>query len=363
MLLYEAHPSLERSLPHIRLGQFPTPVTRLARLGEVLGLEALYLKNDGLSGEVYGGNKVRKLELCLAEAVRKGAREVLTFGYAGSNHALATGIYARRLGLGAISMLIEQPNAAYVRRNLLAAHRVGAELHQRGGPLRLALATALQLSRHTVGSGRLPYLVPPGGSSSVGTVGYVNAALELDAQIRAGQCPQPDSIYVACGSLGTAVGLAIGLKLVARPIRIIAVRVATGRYVNMERLRRLYATTVTLLRDRDPSFPRLELQPNDLQMRKEFLGPGYAIFTAPGNDAVRLAAALEGVDLEGTYTGKTLAALIADARAGAIDRHTVLFWNTYNARDLSPLTSGVDYHELPAAFHRYFERPVQDTMV
>jgi len=95
--LFEEHPTLKEKLPYVSLGDFPTPVTPLSRLGKEIGADGLYLKDDGISGTPYGGNKVRKLEFLIADALRKGAREVLTFGCAGSNHALATAIYAKNM--------------------------------------------------------------------------------------------------------------------------------------------------------------------------------------------------------------------------------------------------------------------------
>ena len=117
--IFRLFPELAEKLPYISLGEFPTPVFHLKKLGKQIGTDHLYLKQDGVSGTVYGGNKIRKLEFILGDALKKKAKSVLTFGYAGSNHALATSIYARQFGLESISILLKQPNAHYVRRNLL----------------------------------------------------------------------------------------------------------------------------------------------------------------------------------------------------------------------------------------------------
>jgi len=352
--LFEHYPALRERLPHVTLGEYPTPVVRLERLGDELGLDALYLKNDGLSGELYGGNKVRKLEFLLADALEKEAKEVLTFGYAGSNHALATAIYARRLRLRAISMLLPQASADYVRRNLLMSQREGAELHHHRNLAALVGATAYQLGRHTIQTGRAPYVIAAGGSSALGAVGFVNAGFELDRQISAGACPPPRRIYVAAGTMGTCVGLAIGLKAAGCKSRIVAVRVTDGRFVNRKRMNRLFQRTVSLLRSRDPKFPPLEPEQDDIELRGEFFGRGYAMFTEEAMEAVACIERLEGLSLECTYTGKALAALVADARAGRIDQGGALFWNTYSARDLSAAIAGLDYRLLPKDFHRYF---------
>jgi len=117
--LFKQYPSLKEKLPYAQLGEFPTPILRLNQLGKEVGAEQLYIKNDGVSGLDYGGNKIRKLEFIMGEALRKNAKAVLTFGFAGSNHALATAVYAHKLGLQCISILLAQPNAQYLRKNLL----------------------------------------------------------------------------------------------------------------------------------------------------------------------------------------------------------------------------------------------------
>ena len=114
--LFKNYPLLKEKLPYISLGNFPTPVEKLEKMGSKLGLDNLYIKRDDISGTTYGGNKVRKLEFVLGQALKSGVKEVMTFGFAGSNHALATAVYANKLGLRSISMLFPQPNAYYVRK-------------------------------------------------------------------------------------------------------------------------------------------------------------------------------------------------------------------------------------------------------
>ena len=217
--LFEEYPLLREKLAYVPLGEFPTPVQKLERLGAELGISQVYIKRDDLSGKLYGGNKPRKLEFILGDVLRSRAKEAMTFGGAGSNHALSTAMYAREVGLKSISMLMPQPNARYVRRNLLMSHYCGAELHPCGSGLEsvrnmpLVYAAAIyQLLRHRLRKGRLPYFIPPGGSSLLGVVGFVNAALELGRQIAGGEMPEPEYIYVACGTMGTAAGLTLGLR-------------------------------------------------------------------------------------------------------------------------------------------------------
>lgn len=360
------YPLLRDRVPRVSLAELPTSVQRLEQLGRLLGADHLYIKRDDLSGAVYGGNKPRKLEFILGEALHSGAREVLTFGCAGSNHALATAICGQQVGLKCISILMPQPNAHYVRRNLLLGHHYGAEMHLSGGELASAwskpqvyLSTLGQVMRHTLITGSMPRVIPPGGSSPLGVVGYVNAALELAQQVAEGEMPEPDVIYVACGTMGTAAGLVLGLKAAGLGCRVVPVQVTSGQYANAEGLAKLVNRTSVFLHSLDDSFPALELSSSDVDIRGGYLGRCYAQFTDEGMEAVSLMQECEGIALEGTYTGKALAALVADVRSGRLAGRTILFWNTVNSRDFSDVVKSIDYHDLPRAFHRYFEDDVQ----
>jgi 1-aminocyclopropane-1-carboxylate deaminase/D-cysteine desulfhydrase-like pyridoxal-dependent ACC family enzyme len=364
--LFEQYPLLREKLAYVPLCELPTPVQKLERLGAELGISQLYIKRDDLSGKVYGGNKPRKLEFLLGNALHSKAKEVITFGGAGSNHALATAIYARHVGLKSISMLMPQPNAQYVRKNLLMSHYYGAELHLCGAELEsvrnmplVYAATIYQLLRHKLRSGYFPQFIPPGGSSPLGVIGFVNAALELRKQITDGEMPQPEYIYVACGTMGTASGLTIGLRAANLNSRVVSVQVTSEKFVNAREMIKLVNKTNSLLHSLDASFPRFEFPEKDVDIRHDYFGERYALFTKEGMEAVSLMRRCEGIKLDGTYTGKTLAALIDDAKNRRVQGKVVLFWNTLNSRDISDVISSVDYRSLPHDFHRYFEEKVQ----
>ena len=359
--LFESYPRLRAALPFIALGTFPTPVERLHGLEQMLGsrVSALCMKRDDLSGRLYGGNKVRKLEFILARAMQRGCSEVLTFGGAGSNHALATALYARELGLRGVSMLIPQPNSRCVRQNLLRGLGAGAEFHQSPGMLTTAFATLAQLARHRLRTGRFPYLIAPGGSSPVGMIGFVNAAFELKQQIDAGLLSEPDCIYAASGSMGTVIGLLLGLKAAGLRAKIVAVRVTPAQFSSVRKARRLFAATNAILCGADPSFPNVQFPAADFLFCHDFYGREYGRYTPEAMEAVELFGQTTGVRLEGTYTGKTLAALLADVRAGRLEGKKALFWNTYNSSGLNDESGDIDYHSLPKSFHRYFEEEVQ----
>jgi len=357
--LFREYPLLGEKLPHIPLGIFPTPVERLHRLGPELGAGRLYVKRDDLSGSVYGGNKVRKLEFLLGEALREGAGEVMTFGAAGSNHALATAVYARQAGLGSLSMLRPQPNARYVRKNLLLSRAAGAELHYYPDDVSLQRGVDDQCRIHAEITGVSPWIIPMGGTSPLGTAGFVNAAFELRDQVREGLLPEPDLMYAALGSMGTVTGLLLGLRAAGFKTRMYAVRVVAESIACRDAVRELFHGANRLLHDADPSFPLLDFPEEQLIVRNEFFGEQYALFTREGMTAVQRMRDAEGITLDGTYTGKTFAALMRDAGQGELRNRTILFWNTLNSRDFSERIRNAYYHGLPEEFHRFFEEDVQ----
>jgi 1-aminocyclopropane-1-carboxylate deaminase/D-cysteine desulfhydrase-like pyridoxal-dependent ACC family enzyme len=357
--LFSAYPGLKDALPYMPLGNLPTPIDRLYELESVLHGGSLYVKRDDLSGHIYGGNKVRKLEFLLGRACASARKAVLTFGCAGSNHALATAIYARQAGLDAISILLPQPNARTVRRNLMAGWHAGADLHHYLDGKSAALGTLHQLRRRRLSDGRYPEVIAPGGSSPLGALGFVNAAFELKAQIGVGEMPEPDLIYVASGTMGTVVGLTLGLEAAGLKSRIVAVRVTSPPYTSLEKAHRLFDKTNALLQKADPSFPILTFPEQRFCLRDEFLGERYALYTKDSVQAKKQVNDTEGLNLEGTYTGKAMACLLADAAKGALQDKTVLFWNTYNSQPFDTAMDTLDYHALPEAFHHYFEEDVQ----
>jgi 1-aminocyclopropane-1-carboxylate deaminase/D-cysteine desulfhydrase-like pyridoxal-dependent ACC family enzyme len=355
--LFQHYPDLEPKLPYVTLAGWPTPVERLPGLERSTGASALYLKRDDTAGDRYGGNKLRKLEYLLAQAKQRGARRVLTFGAYGSNHALATAVHARALGLGSISMLVPQVPSTKACRNLLASHAAGAELHHYAGEHDISNAVRYQLARHEQRDGVAPVVVPGGGSSALGALGFVAAAFELRAQIAAGELPEPSRIYLPLGTTGTAAGLALGLRLAGIESTLVAVRVTHSNFGNQARMMRLIRETSALLHHTDSAITQVAAEECRVQIRHDFYGGEYARYTDASLDAVRRAYADDGIRLEGTYTGKAMAAMLADLESDAGHAGPVLFWNTYNSLPLS--VDWRNYRALPQAFHRYFEQDTQ----
>ncbi len=352
--LFKAYPRLAETLPHRLLSDYPTPTGRLSKLEQTLNMDSLYVKRDDLTGSTYGGNKIRKLEFVLAQALATNRKEVLTYGFAGSNHATATAVAASALGLKSISLLMDQPNAGYLRENLLLSYASGAELHLREDWDSLQKLTRKIKLKRLVRARKIPRVIPPGASEPPGTVGFVNAAFELKEQIEKGELPEPDLIFAGLGTSGTVTGLMIGLRAAGLKSEVIPVSVVLKSFTDEKRVINHFKETVRFLKKHDSSFPGMDITEDDFKIYDEYLGEGYAIQTEKSREAIKLAES-DGLILDGTYTGKVFSALIDRARRGKLKRKTVLFWNTKNSRDVSRIIEKVNYTDLPEAFHKYFE--------
>ena len=352
--LFKQYPHLRENLPYISLGSFPTPIIKAEKLGAVIGLNNLYIKNDGVTHPVFGGNKIRKLEFLIGKALKNGHKEVMTFGGAGSNHATATAVCARQVGLKSISMLMPQVISSTLRNNLLMSHHHGAELHLYDPPETLIPGVRKIMREYKAKSGIAPLLIPFGGSNPTGIVGFVNAALELKEQVDAGLLPEPDLIYTAVGTMGTLIGLRIGIHVAGMKTEVVPVRVIDEATANVKKYMNLYRRTRSFLNHNDSLFPLPLIRENDVKLRHDFFGEEYGKFTPEGMEAITLMKESQGLPLEGTYTGKALACLISDARKGKLQGKTVLFWDTYNGNDFTNIISDLDYHELPTEFYPYF---------
>lgn len=352
--LFEIFPDARSRVPHISLCKLPTGVQGLADLARDLEIGSLHVKRDDCSAAGYAGNKIRKLEFLLADCIDRGAAEVLSFGFAGSNFATACAFHARRLGLGSISMLLPQENAEYLRTNLLLSIASGADCHQHDHIPALLGSAVFQSLRRRVSGCRVCW-IPAGGSSPAGVLGFVNAGLELRDQVRAGLLPEPDRIYLAMGSMGSAAGLALGLQVAGLPTRVIGVRVVEERYANPRKLERLIRQTCSYARRHGMDLGDPGTALDRISIREGYLGAGYACPTKAGRAAAERLYGNGGLQLDSTYSAKAMAALITDAKAGALAESSVLFWNTFNSLPLEDRTAGVDWRALPPPLQAYFK--------
>jgi D-cysteine desulfhydrase len=306
----------------LRLAHTPTPLFRHDALDALVGT-AVWVKRDDMTAGAEAGNKIRKLEYLLCEAREQGAQAVITCGGLQSNHARATAIAARQLGLRAVLLLRTAAPAADTRLdsgNAFLDALVGAEVRlitpdqyrERDSLMR---DVALELA----GRGERAYAIPEGGSSGLGALGYVDAMAEVRAQIDAGEAfapPQFDAVVHACGSGGTAAGVALGASLHGVAPRTLAMAVCDDRAYFEPLIGRLIAGAQALL--------ARPAQPNALEVIDEYKGPAYAV---PSPEQARFIARVAracGLILDPVYTGKALFGLAAlrDKPARALFIHT-----------------------------------------
>ncbi len=315
------------------LGDYPTKVSRLENVERAAALPSgvqLWCKHDERTSPLYGGNKIRKLEHLLDEATAKGAKRLLTIGAVGSHHVLATTLFGTRAGFEVGAILTPQPWTPHVEQVARVAAGLGLQSYPVGSFAGVPLALARRIGQGT-------YFIPPGGSSASGSLGYVEAARELARQIARGDMPRPTVIVVALGSGGTAAGLLVGLLREgllaptpqgALPIELLAVQVVDPPLSSGPATLALALAVRRKLREplRRASIATLS---RSLRVVRAQLGGGYGHSTPAGDEATRLAITDELV-LDPTYTAKTFAGALVEARARR-SGDVVLYWHTLAA--------------------------------
>jgi len=348
--LVNAYPGLAGKLRKVALANLPTP-TGSGSVPTAAGTRDISIKYDNRTSSYYGGNKLRKLEYLLQLAIEKRAKRVATFGSVASNHALATVLYAQRLGLECTCLLSHQVKSPAVVKVLGLLMQSGTEIVRFGGGRRARIETMRQ---HV--QGRRSWVIPLGGSSWLGTVGYVGAGLELASQVAAGEVDEPARIYIATGTMGSAGGLALGLALGGLDSEVQAVRVSPPEIMNRQRLDKLMAKTAAMLNRLEPAIPPDLNRRARIEVRQAFYGDGYAVSNPATDAAIDVARDALGLELEPTYTGKAMAALLHDAEQTQLRGASLMFWNTYNSNPLPEVSSSaIDLGQLPEEFKPYFD--------
>ena len=310
---------LTENLPRVPIAHLPTPLEEMPRLSEALGGPRLFVKRDDQTGLATGGNKARKLEFLVAEAMEKGADTIITTGAAQSNHARQTAAAAVKFGLRCCLVLSGQSPNRWTG-NLLLDELVGADIRWAGERDRAQMME--EVAEEMTRLGRRPYIIPIGGSNPVGTAGYVMAMVELTAQLEVRDL-QLDRVVFPTGSGGTQAGLMVGAKALGFAGRIEGISVSATKDVLEARLEELVAETAASL-GLDLSFAS-----EDFIVHDDYLGEGYGKMGPPEREAIRLAARTEGLLVGPVYTGRALAGLIDLIRRGVFGPdETVLFWHT-----------------------------------
>ncbi len=310
---------LTADIGRVSIAHLPTPLKEMKRLTEELGGPRLFVKRDDQTGLATGGNKARKLEYLIAEALSEGADTLITVGAVQSNHARQTAAAAAMYGLHSILVLSGSRPARW-NGNLLLDDLLGAEV-------RWAQQTPLdemmvEVAVEAETAGRRPYLIPVGGSTPVGALGYVDAMQELMDQLKELDL-KVDAVVFASSSGGTQAGLMVGAKALGFGGRIIGISVARTQEGLKEILRQLVPQTAERLG------LQLDFEESDFIVHDEYLGGGYAVMGDPEREAIALVARTEGILVDPVYTGRAMAGLLDLIRRGVLGPgQTTVFWHT-----------------------------------
>ncbi|TPV95231.1 MAG: pyridoxal-phosphate dependent enzyme [Myxococcales bacterium FL481] len=331
---------LDHAPPCLRWADLPTPIERLPWL-EAGRNVACFIKRDDRSSSLYGGGKVRKLEFELADPRHQTTRPVVSIGGFGSHSLLSLALFLRRQRRRLHALVFDQVVTHHARQNLAVLASLDTQFWSTRTRLGLGLS---QLAYRTYARPEVSGVaVAAGASSALGSLGFVEAGLELAAQIEAGQCPRPDRIYITAGSAGSSAGLALGLALAGVRTQLRLISAVEPLLFNRWLYRLKLAAVWRELRRRGPrqALPSsatgwLQQRGVDIEIDHRQVGPGYAVPTAAGQ-AMVATAAQRGLHLETTYTAKCVAALHQDLERETVPPNsTVLFWHTHADNELAP---------------------------
>jgi D-cysteine desulfhydrase family pyridoxal phosphate-dependent enzyme len=303
-------------IPRIRFAHLPTMVEELPRLSARLGGPRILIKRDDQTGLAFGGNKTRKLEFLIAEAQQMGADTLISAGAIQSNHCRQTAAAAAKFGFRCILVLTgqlpEQPSANFLLDGLFGAQVV--PVHDRADRDRVLRETA----DAALTNGQKPYLVPYGGSSATGALGYAFAMEELMQQ-----GVHPDWIVFGTSSGGTHAGLALGQRLFGFSGKVLGISIDESEEWLKEHVSALASAASERMG------PRLEIGRSDIEANADYCKAGYGVLTEAELDALHVFASTEGLLLDPVYTGRAAAGLIDLIKKGSIKKgETVLFWHT-----------------------------------
>ena len=303
----------------VRLAHLPTPLEKMERLSRHLGGPELYIKRDDQTGLATGGNKTRKLEFLVADALAQKCDHLITVGAPQSNHCRQTAAAAARLGLGCSLVLRgEAPQA--ISGNLLLDRLLGAHVYWSGDrePAEMMGEVAAELRV----LGRRPYLIPYGGSNVMGATGYVYAMSELTRQLQSLPL-HVDFIVFASSSGGTQAGLVLGAEVYQFRGQILGISIDESADTLKTQASALATATATHL-----GLGTLSVA-HRMDVNDDYLGEGYACVGELEREAIHLMAQMEGIMLDPVYTGRAMGGLIDLIRWGAFTRNqSILFWHT-----------------------------------
>ncbi len=296
-------------LARIKLIEGPTPLDEADNFARELGISKLYIKRDDCTGIGMGGNKLRKLEFFLADAIKQGADTVITIGGIQSNHTRLTASAAKKVGLNATVILRTDEEHIDLKTsdfqgNILLSKIMGADIRFAYAPTPESWALALnEAAADLRQKGRKPYIIPSGGANALGVVGYLHGGIELADQLVQKQVT-PEAVVCACGSTGTLSGLLLAKCFLHMEHRLIGISVGNNKEAAKEKTLRLARECAQMLK------MNVDIKDDDVEIYDDYLGEGYAKPSEKDLHAIQMTAACEGILLDPVYTGRAMGGMI-----------------------------------------------------
>ena len=320
-------------MPRVRMACLPTPLEEMKALSEFLGGPRLLIKRDDMTGLAFGGNKVRKLEFIMADALRKGAKTIITSGGVQTNWGRLAVAAAIRFGMKPVLVLTGDEPASY-QGNLSLDYLMDAELHfvdvdpnLEGKTHMKALreageAKVVELEETYRAKGLAPYVIPRGGRTTQGTAGYLTATIEILQQLT-DRGIKADYILTGTGTTSTTGALLMGQRVFGTGIKTIGISVSRPAEECRERIQEQIEKDMAFFGWKE------KIDRDEIVVFDDSIGPGYAVPSAEGVEAIKLLAAKEAVILDQNYTGKAMAGLLGLIRRGYFkNSDTVIFLHT-----------------------------------
>jgi|GEM_PF-1535458 len=328
--LFNRFPSLTSKVACTPLGLLPTPLEKKAHVAKTLQLETLFVKRDDLSGGLFGGNKVRKLEFLLGQATAEQANHVVTWGQPGSSHIAATAIYCHKLGLPCTCMYLPVPNQPQNERNtqLTKDHGAIEESYRGFGAREQALYK--KNAAHREQTGKSMFFVPEGASDVLGALGFVNAVCEVAEQLKEQQEPFPDFIYLLSSSSGSAAGFLVGLDLLNINTTVVIVALQPDAYPNQHqtKIEKLYAMIMEYIVHLDLRIGTYTSPQNQVLYRHGFAVSSEKQLQTTAATAQTFFQKQLGCSLDPVFATRLWSAFLLDCNTELVHNKRVLLWNT-----------------------------------
>jgi L-cysteate sulfo-lyase len=307
---------------HKSLGFFPTPITELSNFSRKLGGPRILIKRDDLTGLALGGNKTRKLEFLIGDAISHSCDTIITGGAEQSNHCRQTAAAAAACGLEC-HLVLGGKEPKELQGNILLDRILGANIHWTGEYRKGEKIP--EIVENLISAGRKPYVIPYGGSNEIGSLGFVNAVDELNIQIKEKNLAISDIVF-ASSSGGTQAGLVVGRAITKSSYNIIGIEIDKGETGDI-----LFRSYIKTIIQKASQLLEIEIQnlDSEIVLKNEYIGEGYAVVGDLEREAIDLLAQTEGIIVDPVYTGRALGGLIDMIRSKQFtSKDCVLFWHT-----------------------------------